>query len=168
MGRNHYPSLGEGIRRDLGLAHFPRRIEGVDISHFSGRERVGAVVVFEEGQPVPSEYRSYKIRNAPQGDTDAIREVLERRFSQASPPDPDLILIDGGVGQLNTAIEVKRRIGFRADLVSLAKKEERISCETGVTLVYPSGSPQRFLFQNIRDEAHRRAVTHHRKRRQKI
>ena len=167
VNRDRFDKVAEQLREDLGLACTPLRMEGVDISHFSGRERVGAVVVFENGRPLSADYRNYIIRDAPPGDTFAIREVLQRRFGREDPPDPDLILIDGGADQLKAAMEVKARLGFRADLISLAKKEERVFSENGVTLVFPEGSPLRFILQNIRDEAHRRAVTHHRKRRQK-
>ncbi len=165
VNRDRFSHVAAELRRQLGLVHLPARIEGVDISHFSGRERVGAVVVFENGRPLSSAYRNYLIRNAPAGDTHAIREVLQRRFGRKDPPDPDLVLIDGGIDQLRVAMEVKAKLGFRADLISLAKSEERVFAETGVTAVFPTASPLRFLLQNVRDEAHRRAVTHHRKRR---
>lgn len=167
VNREGFERVAAELREQLGLNHLPLRIEGVDISHFSGRERVGSVVVFENGRPITSEYRNYLIRSAPAGDTHAIREVMERRFGRKDPPDPDLLLIDGGSDQLRAAMDVKARLGFRADLISLAKSEERVFCENGVTTVFPEGSPVRFLLQNVRDEAHRRAVTHHRKRRMK-
>lgn len=165
VNRERFDTVAAELRDALGLAHLPMRIEGVDISHFAGAERVGAVVVFENGRPLTSEYRNYVIREAPAGDTLAIREVLERRFSRDPAPDPDLLLIDGGRDQLRVALDVKTRLKFRADVISLAKAEERVYAETGVTTVFPPGSPLRFLLQNVRDEAHRRAVTHHRKRR---
>lgn len=167
--KNKYHIVGEQLRTLLHLQHYPNLIEGYDISHFSERERVGAVVVFVKGKPLKKEYRNYIIREAAPGDTEAIKEVLERRFRDRNEADqPDLLLIDGGKPQLSAAISVKQRLKIRPDIVSLAKEEERVYLEHGGSLVFEEGSPLQFLFQNIRDEVHRRAVTHHRKRREKI
>ena len=81
---------------------------------------------------------------------------------------PDLLLIDGGLPQLAAARQVKKKLGLRSDLLALAKGEERIFMEDGSSLVLLPGSLPRHLFQNIRDEAHRRAVAHHRRRREKL
>ena len=98
---------------------------------------------------------------------EAMKEVLERRFRKAESH-PDLLLIDGGQGQLNAALEVKEKLGFSSDVAALAKREERVYLEVGGSVLFPEDSPERFLLQNIRDEVHRRAVTHHRKRREKL
>ncbi|MCP4220770.1 MAG: excinuclease ABC subunit C, partial [bacterium] len=140
---------------------------GYDISHFSERERVGAVVVFSRGVADRKRYRNYIIKNASPGDTEALKEVLERRLAKMQEY-PDLLLIDGGKGQLSAALEVKAKLGVPCDIVAIAKEEERIFMETGDSLVFPADSPESFLLQNIRNEVHRRAVTHHRKRRQKL
>lgn len=165
--KNEYPPIAERLKHLLELNRLPRHIEGFDISHMSERERVGAVVVFKEGKPVKSLYRNYLIGQASPGDTEALGEVLERRF-KSRKSNPDLLLIDGGIPQLNTAIKVKHRLGLTSDIVSLAKREERLFLENGRSILFPDDSPEKFLFQNIRDEVHRRAIQHHRKRREKI
>ncbi len=165
--KNEYPSIAERLKRLLELNRLPNHIEGFDISHMSERERVGAVVVFKEGKPVKSLYRNYLIGQASPGDTEALGEVLERRF-KSRESNPDLLLIDGGIPQLNTAIKVKHRLGLKSDIVSLAKREERLFLENGRSILFPDDSPEKFLFQNIRDEVHRRAIQHHRKRREKV
>ena len=166
INKSDYKSIGEGLRNELDLNRFPYCIEGVDISHFSERERVGAVVVFENGIPIKKKYRNYIIKDAPPGDTEAIKEVLERRFKDLPPEEhPDLLLIDGGKGQLSAAMAIKKKFNLICDIISLAKEEERIFVESGASVVFVENSPQRFLLQNVRDEVHRRAVSFHRKRR---
>lgn len=165
--RSDFERIGPAVQRQLALRNIPNRIEGYDVSHLAEKERVGALVVFDHGKPVRRLYRSFIIKAAGAGDTEALREMLLRRFRRPGPA-PDLLLIDGGKPQLGVALQVKRDLHLSADVVSLAKEEERIYRETGETVVFPKGSPERHLFQNIRDEAHRRAVAHHRKRREAI
>jgi excinuclease ABC subunit C len=165
--KNKYAQVGGRLEEELQLTRFPNWIEGFDISHLSERDRVGAVVVFEKGVPVKKKYRNYIIKDALPGDTEAMKEVLERRFSKMKEH-PDLLLIDGGKPQLGAALEIKRKVNITSDIVALAKREERIFLENGDSVLFPVDSPQRFLLQNIRDEVHRRAVSHHRKRREKI
>jgi excinuclease ABC subunit C len=167
VNKNKYNLVGERLKQTLSLEHFPAWIEGFDISHFSERERVGAAVVFSKGKPLKKRYRNYIIKTAAAGDTEAIKEVLERRFKKQEEH-PDLLLIDGGKGQLNAALEIKKKLNLKCDIAAIAKGEERIYLETGGSVVFPEDSPERYLFQNIRDEVHRRAITHHRKRREKI
>lgn len=169
VNKNKYRLVGERVQEALNLSRFPQWIEGFDISHMSERDRVGAAVVFVKGEPVKKKYRNYIIKKASAGDTEALKEVLERRFKNRTPGEqPDLLLIDGGKGQLSAALAVKRMLGLESDVVALAKREERIFLENGESFVFPVDSPERFLFQNIRDEVHRRAITHHRKRRETI
>ena len=169
VNKNKYSLVGARLKKELHLVHFPEGIEGFDISHFSERERVGAAVVFSKGAAVKKKYRNYIIKQAAAGDTEAIKEVLERRFRKSAQEEqPDLLLIDGGKGQLSAAVEIKEKLNLRSDIVSLAKREERVYLEKGGSVIFPEDSPERFLFQNIRDEVHRRAITHHRKRREKI
>jgi excinuclease ABC subunit C len=99
-----------------------------------------------------------------------LKEVLLRRFGGEAEQrqQPDLLLIDGGLPQLAAARQVKKKLGLRSDLLALAKGEERIFMEDGSSLVLVPGSLPRHLFQNIRDEAHRRAIVHHRRRRDKL
>ncbi|MCK4765496.1 MAG: excinuclease ABC subunit UvrC [Candidatus Aminicenantes bacterium] len=167
VSRNRFSVVGGKVKEALKLKNFPEKIEGFDISHFAERERVGAAVVFLQGKPDRKGYRSYIIKAAAPGDTAALQEVLRRRFKKKENF-PDLLLIDGGRAQLSAARQVKQELGITADVVSIAKGEERIYLEHGGSVVFPRGSAQRFLFQEIRDEVHRRAVTHHKKRRQKL
>jgi excinuclease ABC subunit C len=165
--KSDFRRLGEEVMQALRLRNFPARIEGYDISHLGERDRVGARVVFSEGRPEKRLYRSYIIRAAAPGDTEALTEVLRRRFA-GDPSFPDLLLIDGGVPQLGAARQVKADLGLSCDLLALAKGEERLFLEDGTSLVPPSGSLLRHLLQNVRDEVHRRAIGHHRKRRERI
>ncbi len=173
--KSDYRALGEEIQRTLGLRNFPSHIEGFDISHLGEKNRVGAMVAFKDGQAEKRLYRSYLIRNAPPGDSEALEEVLRRRFAKAVPPHggggtpvPDLLLLDGGLPQLGAARQAKADLGLSCDLLALAKREERLFLEDGTSMVPASGSPLRLLLQQIRDEVHRRAIRHHRKRREKI
>lgn len=167
VNKHKYEEVGESVKKQLRLTRFPVTIEGYDISHFSERERIGAVVVFVRGKPLKSRYRNYLIKQAAPGDTEAIREVLLRRFKKLQKH-PDLLVIDGGKGQLGTAKEIKIQLGIESDIVAMAKGEERVFLEDGGSVIFPGDSAELFLFQNIRDEAHRRAITHHRQRREKI
>ena len=165
--KSDYRSLGEAIKGTLRLRNFPARIEGFDISHLGEKHRVGAQVTFKEGRPEKRLYRSYIIRAATAGDTEALKEVLFRRFRH-DPPPPDLLLVDGGLPQLAAARQVKDELRLPSDLLALAKGEERVFLEDGSSLVLEDGTLPRFLLQNVRDEVHRRAVAHHRKRREKL
>ena len=125
-----------GLRKVLGLSKTPRTIEGVDIAHLGGEEMVASLVCFIDGLPFKPGYRRYKIRTV-QGIDDfaSIREVVSRRFRQTAGElagkeeriDPDILLIDGGKGQLNAALEVFQMMGREPPcLISLAKREEEI------------------------------------------
>jgi excinuclease ABC subunit C len=162
--KSDYRFWGEKIREQLHLHNFPAHIEGYDISHLGEKNRVGALVVYKNGRPEKRLYRSFIIRDAAAGDTAALKEVLLRRFGNDSAQ-PDLLLIDGGLPQLAAARQVKKKLGLRSDLLALAKGEERVFMEDGSSLILIPGSLPRHIFQNIRDEVHRRAVTHHRGRR---
>ena len=165
--KSDFLRLGNEVQRVLRLGNFPAHIEGYDISHLGERNRVGARVVFKDGRPEKRLYRSYIIRAAAPGDTEALKEVLQRRFAGDSES-PDLLLIDGGLPQLGVARRVKAELGLSCDLLALAKGEERVFLEDGSSLLTEPGTVLRYLLQNIRDEVHRRAVSHHRKRREKI
>jgi excinuclease ABC subunit C len=165
--KSDYRVLGESIKELLRLRHFPGHIEGYDISHLGEKNRVGALVTFRSGRPEKRLYRSFVIRGAAAGDTGALDEVLRRRFFREVPV-PDLLLIDGGLPQLGIARQVKADLGLSCDLVALAKEEERAFLEDGTSLVLEPGTMVRHLLQQVRDEAHRRAVAHHRKRREKL
>lgn len=165
----------EELRRLLRLPRAPRRIECFDISNTMGDQSVASMVVWEEGQAKKADYRKYRIKTV-EGANDfaSMQEVVARRYHESQElPLPDLVMIDGGLGQLMAATEGLRAIG-RTDLamIGLAKargdKEERIFLpgRKNPILLNPS-SPATHLLQRIRDEAHRFAITYHRKLRGK-
>ena len=157
----------------LDLPTLPRTIEGYDISNTGGEESVGSVVVFENGLPQKDKYRKYRIESVRgPNDVASLEEVIRRRYTkilEEKRERPDLILVDGGKGQLQAALKSLAAVGA-ADIpvVSLAKREETIFSQhhkEGIRL--DRTSPALKLFQNIRDEAHRFAVSFHRRRREK-
>ncbi|MGB7295747.1 MAG: excinuclease ABC subunit UvrC [Candidatus Aminicenantales bacterium] len=157
----------------LGLKSPPERIEGFDISNTGGDEAVGSLVVFEGGKPNKNEYRKYKVKGvAGPNDVAALREVVRRRYARVLAEGrvfPDLILVDGGKGQLRAAETALRELD-RPDIavVSLAKKEEIVfTPKTKSGLRIDRTSLALRLLQHIRDEAHRFAVSFHRQRREK-
>ncbi len=159
------------LGRDLGLNIVPRSFVCIDISHNQGRDTVGSLVWFEAGRPRKSEYRKFKIRGiGQQDDYAAIQEVLTRyltRRREEELPIPDLMVIDGGKGQLSAAASAAAQLGF-ADLpiVSLAKREEEVFLPgQAESLRLPRRSPSLRLLQRARDEAHRFGLAYNRKRR---
>ncbi|MES2964291.1 MAG: excinuclease ABC subunit UvrC, partial [Bdellovibrionota bacterium] len=171
------------IQERLKLPSLPNRIECFDISNFQGKETVASQVVFEEGAPNKDQYRRYRIRTVEgSNDFESMREVLTRRFKHVEYEDPQLIVIDGGKGQLGIAMEVLREIG-RKDLcvVGLAKARTKGSfsdAEVTATeerfylpgranpVTFKPGSEAFQILVGIRDEAHRFAITYHRKLRE--
>ena len=165
----------------LGLAVPPARIEGYDISNIGGTNAVGSMVVFEDGRPRTGEYRRFRIQGVRGPDDYAShREVLHRRFRRARTGDegaeeelrwrmPDLVLIDGGRGQLSVAVEVLAEIGLRdLSVAALAKeREELFTPDRPGPIVLPPDSPALYLVQRLRDEAHRFAIGYHRRLRAK-
>ncbi len=159
------------LGRDLGLNVVPRSFICVDISHNQGRDTVGSLVWFEAGRPRKSEYRKFKIRGAgQQDDYAAIQEVLTRYFTRRKEeqlPVPDLIVIDGGKGQLSAAVTAVAQLGFpEMPIISLAKREEEVFLPgRAESLRLPRRSPSLRLLQRARDEAHRFGLAYNRKRR---
>jgi len=156
----------------LGLKRFPRKIECFDISNIQGKDAVASMSVSIEGRAAKKEYRKFKIRckDTPD-DFSMMREVIERRYSKL--PDiefPDVILIDGGLGQINSAAEVLERLGklHLSELLSLAERNEEIY-KYGESTPYVLSKDMEALkiFQRVRDEAHRFGITYHRKLRSK-
>ena len=157
----------------LNLAELPERIECFDISHIQGAETVASMVVWQDGKMRNSEYRKFIIRSVDGvDDFAAMREVVTRRYKrlcEEEKPLPSLILVDGGIGQLHAASEALEALGLIAQpLASIAKREEIIYVygQENEPIVLDRHSPVLHLIQQIRDEAHRFAVTYHRKRRQ--
>jgi len=165
----------EELKRLLRLDKVPRRIEGFDISNTMGRESVASFVVWEEGQARRSDYRKFRIKTvAGANDFASMKEAVARRYGEAEDlPLPDLVLIDGGLGQLAAAMDGLKdagRVGL--PIIGLAKargeKEERIFLPGRKNpIVLKPNSPATHLLQRVRDEAHRFAVTYHRKLRGK-
>ena len=159
------------LGRDLGLSVVPRSFICVDISHNQGRDTVGSLVWFEAGRPRKSEYRKFKIQGiGQQDDYAAIQEVLTRYLTRRRDeqlPYPDLIVIDGGKGQLSAAVEATTQLGLEElPIVSLAKREEEVFVPgRSESLRLSRRSPSLRLLQRARDEAHRFGLAYNRKRR---
>jgi excinuclease ABC subunit C len=171
----NYSAL-ETLQAVLGLPALPRRIECFDISTIQGSETVASMVVCEDGRLKKSEYRKFRVTGDGVraerflDDFAAMRQVVQRRYARVSEqggPFPDLIVIDGGKGQLSAAYEALESLGLASLLaVGLAKKEELIfTRDHQDPLVLAADAPALLLLQRIRDEAHRFAVTFHRQRR---
>jgi excinuclease ABC subunit C len=147
----------------LGVSTSIIRIECYDISNTQGSYSVGSMVVFSGGQPDKSQYRRFRIKKTPGiNDYASLQEVLRRRFHNSWQL-PDLIVVDGGKGQLHAAVEVKQELRIKIPFISLAKREEEIYTDTGVKLTLKRTNPALQLIQRLRDEAHRFAITYHRK-----
>jgi excinuclease ABC subunit C len=160
----------DGLAAALGLPVRPRRIECFDISTLAGRDTVASMVVAIDGRPRRSEYRKFRIRSATLDDFASMREVVHRRYRRVleqGGPFPDLILVDGGKGQLTAAYAALREIGLdRLIAAGLAKEEELLfTRDRAGGLALPGESPALRLVQRLRDEAHRVAVTFHRQSR---
>lgn len=169
------------LQKELNLSILPERIEGYDISNIQGRDAVGSMVVFENGRPASKNYRRFKIKTV-EGANDfaMMKEMLKRRFKHAGDNDeepdssswaalPDLILIDGGKGQVSAAYQVMRELGVEnIPMIGLAKENEEIFPPgRSVPIVLPRTSSALKLLQRVRDEAHRFAVTYHKNVRKK-
>mgnify|MGYP001367799843 CR=1 FL=1 len=175
--------LLEELRRRLQLSRLPRRLECFDISTIQGRMTVGSMAVVADGEPASGEYRHYRLRSVTgTDDYAALREVLSRRLKRGAAEQvlPDFILIDGGRGQLGVAAALLEELGLtgRIDIAGIAKSRVRSNVRGKVVerseeriflpgrknpVILPKGSPTLFLVERLRDEAHRFAVTYHRK-----
>jgi excinuclease ABC subunit C len=182
------------LKKYLGIPKLPRHIEAFDISNISGKMAVGSLVVFEDGVPQKKNYRRYKIKTPGPDDYAMMREVLERRYKKLAEQEnyktrveqenyknlaeeksgsrsegPDLIVVDGGKGQLNVALDVLKTFGITdIPVIGLAKEFEHVFIP-GVSspIILPSKSEALHLLQRIRDEAHRFALSYHKKLRSK-
>jgi excinuclease ABC subunit C len=163
----------EELRAALGLPSPPNRIEGYDISHVQGAEQVGSCVVWENGDMKKDDYKRFRIKTV-EGSDDfaALEEMLRRRFARALEEGgtlPDVVLIDGGRGQLNVALRVVEDLGLDyLPVIALAKQREEVYRPDSVDpLVLDATSPALHTLQKIRDEAHRFAITYHKQLRTK-
>lgn len=162
------------LQRDLNMANMPRRIECFDNSHMQGTDYVSSMVVFLDGKPKKSEYRKYKLRTVDGNDDfEAMKEVITRRYGRAVEENtvlPDLVIIDGGKGQLSHAMEILNELGIADKMVviGLAKRLEEVFIPLeSEPILLPKASSSLRLLQQARDEAHRFAVTYHRQLRDK-
>lgn len=166
--RGDAPGVKE-LQALLGLEAPPWRIEGFDISNLMGTHTVASLVVFQGGRAKRSEYRRVRIRGLDKPDDFASMEQMLRRRFEGSLADrlepPDLILIDGGKGQLSSARKALATVGVEVPLVGLAKRRETIVTQDGRELLVPETHPALRLLINVRDEAHRTAVGYNRQRR---
>jgi excinuclease ABC subunit C len=172
--RNKVASTLDGLREDLALPKLPVRIECYDISNTMGTNSVASMVVFQGGRPAKGEYRRFRIRTVEGADDFAsMAEVIRRRLERLKAndekfPEPDLILLDGGKGQLSAVLPVFEELGVGSDLPdipvrSLAKRDEEVF-QPGrpEPVLLERNSPELHLLQRVRDEAHRFANTYHR------
>ncbi len=173
------------LQEALGLDRLPRRIECYDISNLMGTDPVGSMVVFEDGRPRPAHYRRFHIKGVKgANDFAMLQEMLRRRFLRLTAARverdqrdgkqdddsfeslPDLVIVDGGKGQLSAAREVMEQLGVhQIATFGLAKQKEELIPTGGATILLPLGSPALFLVQRVRDEAHRFAISFHRRTR---
>ncbi len=167
------PYALSALQRDLRLSVLPRKIECFDISNLQGSDTVASMVVFEDGKPKKSLYRKFIIKEVEgPDDFSSMREVIRRRYSkllEENLPLPELIMVDGGKGQLSSAVEILDNLGFKKyNIIGLAKRlEEVFFPEHSEPESIPKTSSGLKLLQQVRDEAHRFAITFHRSRRSK-
>ncbi len=167
------PHAVQALQKDLRMTVPPRRIECFDISNIHGSDSVASMVVFIDGKPKKSEYRKFKIRTVTGPDDFAsMQEVIERRYTRVLEQDlprPDLIMVDGGKGQLSSAVEILHRLGLETTpVIGLAKRLEEVFLPLESEPVpIPRTSGGLKLLQQIRNEAHRFAITFHRSLRSK-
>ena len=167
------PYVLQALKRDLRLNVLPRKIECFDISHIQGSETVASLVVFVDGKPKKSLYRRFIIKAVDGVDDFAsMREVVERRYTRLKVEDiplPELIMVDGGKGQLSSAVSIMDDLGYtNYNIIGLAKRLEEIFFPgDSEAQTIPKTSSSLKLLQHLRDEAHRFAITFHRERRSK-
>ena len=158
----------KSLKEALGLRKLPRRIEGFDVAHLEGRDTVASLVSFYNGIPEKNLYRRFKLRTLKGkiDDYEALRETVARRYTRVlneNLDQPDLILVDGGKGQVNAVFSILKSLDMtRVPLVGLAKGEEKIFTPQGKEpLILEEGSPALRLLQSVRDESHRFATGYH-------
>ena len=167
-----FNEIGAYLTEKLKLTNFPHRMECYDISHIQGTNTVASMVTFINGVKKSSEYKKFKVKTTEgkPDDFQSMKEVLTRRFSHIEDwGKPDLIIIDGGKGQLSSVMQIVEELGIKGiDIVSLAKRNEEVYLPNqSKPIILPRNSSALFVFQRIRDEAHRFAITYHRKLRSK-
>lgn len=171
---NDFNEIGSYLAEKLKLKNFPHKVECYDISHIQGTNTVASGICFENGIPKKSLYKRYKVKTTEgkPDDFQSMKEVLSRRFKRLGEKGwekPDLIIIDGGKGQLSSVMQIVKELGISGiDIVSLAKREEEVFLPNqSKSILLPRGSSALFFIQRVRDEAHRFAITYHRNLRSK-
>jgi len=170
-------ALGE-IKQMLGMENWPTVMEAIDISNISGVSAVGSLVTFFNGEPRIKDYKRYKVTATGPDDYAMISEVVRRRFRRLAHEGgnfPDVLLIDGGVGQISAARSAASEFAPQQLIIGIAKGEERDNSETDRIFIYgnkkplpfPAASAGKFMLQRLRDEAHRFAIRYHRKTRER-
>ena len=166
---NHYKQARGALidlKNYLKIPRVPRRIEAFDVSNLGGKMAVASMVVFEDGKPKKNHYRKYKLKTPGPDDYAMMREVLTRRYEKLvneGEKTPDLIVVDGGRGQLNIAKEVLDSLKINTGVIGLAKEFEQVFVpEISIPIILPPKSSALHILQNVRDEAHRFAVKYHR------
>jgi excinuclease ABC subunit C len=167
------PFVLSSLKRDLHLKNLPVKIECFDISNLQGTDTVASMVVFENGKPKKSEYRKFIIKSVEGPDDFAsMQEVIERRYSRVKEENlrmPELVMVDGGKGQLSSAVEILEKLEIKDfEIIGLAKRLEEVFLPSNPEpQTIPKTSSSLKLLQHLRDEAHRFAITFHRDRRSK-
>ncbi|GIR18969.1 MAG: hypothetical protein CM15mP33_04910 [Candidatus Neomarinimicrobiota bacterium] len=169
--KDYIPKLLNELKDILNLKKPPRLIEAFDISHLGGTDTVASMVVFKDGRPFKSAYRKYNINVDKVDDFESMREVVFRRYKRQLNEKntlPDLVLIDGGKGQLSAALESLEELKLDLPIVALAKRlEELFLPEQKDSLRIAKNSPALNILKQLRDEAHRFAITFQRQKRTK-
>ena len=172
--KDRVPHVIKSLKRDLGMDRLPRRIECIDNSNFQGSEPVASLVCFIDGQPRKSEYKKYNIKTVEGPDDFAsMREVISRRFGRLKKEGghlPDLLVVDGGKGQLSSGLAALNELNMGDDIpiIGLAKRLEEVFIPGKQDpIMIPKTSSALKLLQHLRDEAHRFAITFHRQKRSK-
>lgn len=167
------PQVIKSLEKDLYLSFPPRKIAAFDISNLGSSDSVGSLVFFEDGRPRKSQYRRFRIKTVEgQDDFAMMGELVKRYFTRLEEEKkefPDLVLVDGGKGQLSTALETLNTLGIKSqNVIALAKRLDEVFLpEKSDSLMIPKGSASLKLLQRIRNEAHRFAIEYHRKLRKK-
>jgi excinuclease ABC subunit C len=165
------------LAKVLGLAKEPKRIEGYDVANIFGKEAVGSMVVFSRGEADKKEYRKFKIKinNGKANDVGMIKEILNRRFNNDWIL-PDLIIVDGGKGQLNAVLNILKKMKLNIAVIAISKGDGLRSAGARDKIFFPGerkplelplASPALHLIKRVRDEAHRFAISYHRSLRKK-
>ncbi len=172
--QNDYNDVGAYIQEKLSLSKFPHIVECFDISHIQGTNTVASMVTFENGFPKKSSYKRFRVKSqdGKPDDFESMREVVKRRYKAIQENNeqmPDLVIIDGGKGQLSAAKLILDELGIEnQNIVSLAKRIEEVFIPNKTRpVLFPINSSALYFFQKIRDEAHRFAIGYHRNLREK-